>query len=396
MFIYTSYSLRAMPKTKTAAQDDWTFGLSLLAYLGEGNVSFSPTSIRTALAMLCEGATGKTAQQITNATGIPRNASARRELFAKYVRMLNAADAEYVLRCANALWTNCKNPIRDEFKKTLKSSYAAEAQEADFQTNPDGECDKINKWVAKKTEKKISELFPKKSLSKDTILVLANALYFKAEWDNKFNKKYTQNQQFTLSDGSLVDVSMMRKGSVDSPYALPKFLYGEFDGVQVAKLPYKGKQLATIAFLPPKGTSVVDLEAQLRAGNPNLTQIQSMLKQQSFIRLEMPKHELKGNYDLNTALTEVGIDRIFSPETAELSGIVDRQLYVNSVKHKTYFKTDEKGSEGAAATSVGFSATTAIVKQIYIEFVADRPFLEAIVHQPTGVCLFINRVENPQ
>ena len=52
---------------------DMKFGLTLLSNIGDGNGSVSPISIRTALAMLYEGARGETAKQIAQVAGLPEN-----------------------------------------------------------------------------------------------------------------------------------------------------------------------------------------------------------------------------------------------------------------------------------------------------------------------------------
>lgn len=44
----------------------------------------------------------------------------------------------------------------------------------------------------------IKNLFPKGSLSSSTILVLVNAVYFKGQWDKKFNPNDTQQGEFWL------------------------------------------------------------------------------------------------------------------------------------------------------------------------------------------------------
>ena len=119
-----------------------------------------------------------------------------------------------------------------------------------------------------------------------------------------------------------------------------------------------------------------------------------LLDEKSFARLEIPKHELRGSYDLVRPLTEMGIDRMFS-DLGELSGVGPGPLYVSSGVHETFFKTDEEGSEGAAATGFGFTLRGAL-PAAPIEFVADRPFLEAVVHSNTDAYLFLNRIEDPR
>lgn len=48
-------------------------------------------------------------------------------------------------------------------------------------------------------EGKIKDLFPKGSLNSSTILVLVNAVYFKGQWDHKFDEKHTTEDKFWLN-----------------------------------------------------------------------------------------------------------------------------------------------------------------------------------------------------
>ena len=389
------------------AEGDLQFGLSLLAHLGKGNISCSPTSIRMALGMLYEGAKGDTAKQIAQVALLPEDASERHLEMADLAILLNQGDAPYTLRCANGVWVEKKYPVHDNFKIVLRDCYGAQAQPADFEGDSSRERADINKWVGRKTEGKIPELFPPDSIGSETILVLANALYFKAPWRSPFNPKYTQKQDFTLSDTSHVQVDMMRKGKIEGGFELPKLLYGEFDRVKVVVLPYQihtmarhqlaRHQLVKMIVLPPKGTSVGRLEDDLRGSHNDVGELLKGLESTQFSRLEIPRHSLKGSYNLKSPLISMGIERIFSQKTAELGGIGPGRLFVTDAIHKTDFTTDEKGSEGAAATGFTARCLSAIVEtKPPVEFVADRPFLEMILEEKTGAVLFLNRVEDPR
>ncbi len=54
---------------------------------------------------------------------------------------------------------------------------------------------------------------------------------------------------------------------------------------------------------------------------------------------------------------------------------------------------DEKGTEAAAATSMGFNESMPPPPDLTI--VADRPFLWAIIHNDTQALLFVGRLTNP-
>ena len=55
----------------------------------------------------------------------------------------------------------------------------------------------INEWVEKQTMNKIKDLVKPESLNALTTLVLVNAIYFKADWAKKFNKRLTNKKRST-------------------------------------------------------------------------------------------------------------------------------------------------------------------------------------------------------
>ena len=73
-------------------------------------------------------------------------------------------------------------------------------------------------------------------------------------------------------------------------------------------------------------------------------------------------------------------------------------LCISQVFHKTFIAVDEKGTEAAAATAVAAAVGSAPrpPPPPPIEVKVDRPFLYAIQHVPSGVCLFLGRVTDPR
>lgn len=372
---------------------DLAFGLSLMSHLGEGNISMSPTSIRLALAMLREGATGDTAKEISRAAVLPEDAATRQACMKEITGSLNET-GPCILRCANGLWVDKGYAILPDFSKVLVDSYMAAVQSADFQRNPEEERVNINKYVAEKTAGKIPEFLAEGSVY-DLAMLLLNATYFKAPWENKFNIKFTEDQKYTLSSGEKIQVAMMRKGKVERSEELPKFHYARLSDAQVVMLPYQGHKLEAMFLLPSRGTSVRALEARLRNDKFDLKELRNDMRRESFARLEIPTHEIRGDYDLEVPLKAMGIDKMFGDE-AEFDGITGyTHLYVSKGMHKTFFRTNEEGSEGAAVTGFALRSLSVHLSNP-VEFVADRPFLEAVVDTQTGAVLFLNRIEDPR
>jgi len=79
-----------------------------------------------------------------------------------------------------------------------------------------------------------------------------------------------------------------------------------------------------------------------------------------------------------------------------LGGIGSGPLYISAIQHESYFKSDEEGSEGAAATGISGTRFCVLDKPKPVDFVAERPFLELIMHKPTNSILFLNRIVDPR
>ena len=67
----------------------------------------------------------------------------------------------------------------------------------------------INQWVEEQTNKKITNIISPESLGPDTKLVLVNAIYFKGDWDVKFDKSKTRKGDFHVSPTKTVQTDMM-------------------------------------------------------------------------------------------------------------------------------------------------------------------------------------------
>ena len=67
----------------------------------------------------------------------------------------------------------------------------------------------INQWVEEQTNNKIQKLIAPESLGPLTKLVLVNAIYFKGNWDVKFDKSKTSKEDFHVSPTKTIKTDMM-------------------------------------------------------------------------------------------------------------------------------------------------------------------------------------------
>ena len=81
----------------------------------------------------------------------------------------------------------------------------------------------------------------------------------------------------------------------------------------------------------------------------------------------------------------------FSPGAADFTRMyAPGGLYIDEVKHKTFVKVDEEGTEAAAATSVGIGVVSAPPM-----FVVDRPFVFVLREKLSGTILFMGKIVDP-
>ncbi|CDW60354.1 Serpin B6 [Trichuris trichiura] len=81
---------------------------------------------------------------------------------------------------------------------------------------------------------------------------------------------------------------------------------------------------------------------------------------------------------------------MFDPGLANFSKITGkRDLFVSEAFHKAFIEVNEKGSEAAAATAVVMAVARPLVPIIRPKFIADHPFLFAIVDRSNRIILFI-------
>lgn len=167
---------------------DARFALTLYKALAstEGNLLFSPHSIRTALAMACEGARGETGAQMRHVLDLddalhPPSLIERPD---------NPLTKDFV--SANSLWTQMGAPLERRFLSDIASKWGGSAMPVDFQGQPVAARAAVNEWVQTQTGGKISELLPEGLPTSETRLILINAVYLKARWASPFSDCHTR------------------------------------------------------------------------------------------------------------------------------------------------------------------------------------------------------------
>jgi Serpin (serine protease inhibitor)/Sigma-70 region 2 len=247
------------------AQTEQQFSLSLLKQLSasgtsSSNVLVSPSSLSTALSMLELGARGATETQIAavldsgNLTA-QQQAAGWSALSAELA--LAGASGGISLQSANSLWLQQGLAMDPTFMSALSRYFASGIWQVDFASNPTGAIDALNRWVTLKTRGHITTLFAPGAITDQTALILANAVYFKAAWQEPFTGA-TSNGSFHLADGTTTSVPYLHtpvNGPLDGSVSVGS-------GIDAVQLPYKGGRLAALIIMPTS-QSIAQFSASL-------------------------------------------------------------------------------------------------------------------------------------
>jgi serpin B len=238
------------------ARDNAAFALDLHRHLADstdGNLFVSPYSISVALAMVYAGAEGDTRTQMRETLQYALG----EELHPAFadLQVTLEGDAEngddgrtgFQLSGANAVWGREGFPFADSYRDLLRTYYGTGVREAAFGTDPEGERQRINEWVAEQTEGKIEELLPGGAVTPGTLLVLVNAIYFSGTWRWQFDPERTTDATFTALDGTESSVPMMHLG-------VPKTPFASVEGARALELFYRGGGVSMVLILPDEGT----------------------------------------------------------------------------------------------------------------------------------------------
>ncbi len=352
------------------------------------NTIVSPFSIATALAMTYNGATNETKMQmasVLNIKGVPLegfNASV-----ASLITSLENADPGIKLSIANSLWAADDIPFKKPFMTRTRHFYSAAVYNVDFLAG--GTLKRINGWVEEKTHDKIKNLVKKDDLTKDTLLILINALYFNGTWTEPFIEKRTQKRPFNLSSEKTVSVPIMERDD--------SFPYIETESYQAVRLSYgENKRLAMTVVLPSVNNSLEDFIAEVDAEKWHTLQ-KSLRKRDGLVGL--PRFTLEYEVSLKSVLSQLGMPIAFDKQRADFHPMCvlkpDENAYISEVRHKTFIEVNEKGTEAAAATAVVMMRTTTAMPVERFRMVCDRPFFFAISDTKTDTVLFLGAVRSP-
>lgn len=372
------FTLKSLELIEQTGDFSWDFFKTMNRLEAEGkNLVVSPLSVTQAFGMAINGATGENLTEMLDVFGFD-NTDGMNAAYKNIRGALSTADPKVTIGIANSAWYRQGYAIKETYFQSLESYYDARVTGLDFNNKP-AAIKTMNDWVNSKTRGKIPSIVD--NISDENILFLINAVYFYGTWASKFDAANTTDAPFYLNNGSTVQVKMM---SQETDFEM---FYGE--NFTALRAPYANGSFAMNILLPDENVSAdeviesLDSEvwSQIRSGQGLRT-----------MKLFFPRFKTECSYDLIPGLQALGMQRAFYDVTG-FHNIAEDDIVISEVKHKTFIEVDEKGTEAAAVTSIGFEVTS-LPPQATI-FRVDRPFVFVISEKASGAVLFAGKIENP-
>jgi serpin B len=347
----------------------------------EENLVFSPISIALALALVESGASGATRNELQAHLSPPgsneADSSALYESLQHQLQIKGGDKAAFTI--ANGLFHAQSLMVKPEFLNRTKKCFETQVEKATF-TDAEAARRQINQWVSEKTVQKIPELFKTGSIDTATLAVLANAVYLKAAWADRFEQSE--------------DLPFYKFGQDNQAQTVPfvvqerRYSYAENDKVKVVEIPYEGvSSMSFYIFLPKQ-------RAGLQAAEDiNKEQLKSLFSSfsEKKVTLKFPKFTFRTSIDLKNVLQQIGVNKIFTND-ADLTRMAETRLKVDKAVHEAFIKVNENGTEAAAATGFSMVPMSLPPPVDPVTFIADHPFFFSIVHKPTKTNLFLGKV----
>ena len=389
-----------MPKTRSVEltqeqrefvnqNTDFSFNLfRTISQMPEGKKSsiISPISVTYVMGMLNDGAAGNTAKEITSVIGFgDGNTKAVNEFCQKLIKEAPETDPSVTLEIANTVISNKKRDVKLEsaFQKDMQNFYSAEVSSLDFSKKSDA-LKSINGWCNKKTHGMIPEILKESELKADALLLLMNAIYFKATWTEKFDSKDTQTKTFTTENGQQKSLPMMHRKAMAQ--------YSENEVCQMLNLPYgSGDKWSMKVLLPREGKTVDDVINSLNAKSWEELRYSSWYPT---VDIDIPRFSTAFETDLVKPLSAMGAPSMFTPYVAEfphISSNFKKEIYVGLMKQKAAIEVNEEGTKASAVTVATMDATSVGPDEqpMNVDFHANRPFVYLIQEASTNVIFFL-------
>jgi serpin B len=346
-----------------------------------GSLVWSPVSLYEAMLMVSEGANGSTFKELERITHLNTRKEYRQwsQHFLNVAKRISEENTRFniSMKVANRLYADEKFQLNQEFNNDLEKYYHSPLEQVNF-SEKEKSAKQINAWISNQTNNIIKDILKAKDINPLTRLMLVNALHFKGPWAKPFPLKLTTEENFTLSNGSIIQLKTMHLTSDFSYY------HDEGNKTQWINLPYKGNNRYVLTLgLPHQDDKLYKSELYLQDSTV-LSNIFNALDNSKNgnkrVQLSLPKFRIESSLDfVHYFKTYYNVTSAFDANKADfslMSANGERGLFISKIIQKSVINVDEYGTEAAAASVIQLDGRSGMhIHEKTIELSFSRPFL---------------------
>lgn len=282
------------------------------------NLIISPITVWTVLAVISEGATGNTYEEIRKTARIPKFVEQLHINYQENLKWLTVNSPTVQLEQVNTLFADKNNSLERDYKDLISRVYRTQMIPVDFKDSTTT-ANLINRYVQEVTRGRIQSLVDESTIA-DSKMLLASALYFKGQWTAPFNSTSTIPKPFYDSNDKIIGQVNMMYNRYTYPFANIKQLQA-----RVIELPYGNEgRLSMLIMLPHPNVTLENMFLNFQLSSLSFKKVfhELRLAKEEYAEDEVdcfiPRFKIESHLTLDTALKRMGIYDMFDSEHAWL------------------------------------------------------------------------------
>lgn len=352
---------------------------------GDENRAYSPVNVYMSLAMLGETTDKESRKQILDLLGADDLEKLREN--AKNMWLANYRDdgaVETIL--ANSLWLNENVNFNKQTVDALAENYYASSYRGDMTSSKTTKA--VQTWLNQQTMGLLGDYVKDVGFDPLTVMAQYSTVYFRAKWNNQFDKSKNDTKTFHAASG---DIQTEFMNDTDT--------YGWFyGGDDFGAIYLNFKEGGRMWFILPDEDKTIDdvlnsgeyIDMIMMKNGYNDWANRKMLK----IHYSVPKFDISSQTGLSEGLKNLGVTDIFDIERSDFSPLTDSPVFISEANHAARVIIDEEGCTATSFTEMLY-ATAPMPPEDEMNFILDRPFIFAVTSD-TSQPLFIGTVSDPR
>lgn len=256
----------------------------------------SPLSVSIALNLLLQATNGTTFDELRSGLHLSADKLTLAKEFSAYLDLLQTnIGCDSKLSIANRIYVQNHYELNRMFQAAIAKQFRSDIGSVNF-AEPIAAAATINRFVGEKTDGKIADFIAPDQLDSTTRTLLVNAIHFKGQWQQQFNKSKTIRGPFYTNETESIPVDFM----VAKDYFHTANLIAL--NARALELNYAHSNYSFVIILPDNHTGLAELESKLQY--VNLAHVASQMTNDE-LEIIIPKFNVEYEIKLNEVLKSV-------------------------------------------------------------------------------------------